>query len=227
MSLVRRLPRVLRKPFGFMYPNTHIDFIARAGGYEPFRDKSRVQRRGQEEYYEWLSGEESQVWDEKDIFPGRLHLSVCIGPNQHMPLVLKEDENKIGKVKEYVGKEKEKSIHLPITLSKECAEIVPARAECVSYQYDSAARAERMKPQKWTEKWMPLMLMATFGIILMLYFYVTIPSMAAMQSSVGASMSAAADKMVEVENKRLEIAKIEAGIIPGDIIVAYNGTQPP
>jgi hypothetical protein len=199
MSLVRKLPRVLRKPFGFMYPNPHIDFIARAGGYEPFRDKSRVQRRGQEEYYEWLSGEESQVWDEKDIFPGRLHLSVCTGPNQHMPLVLSED----------------------------CKTLVPARTECVSYQYDSAARAERMKPQKWTERWMPLMLMATFGIIMMLYFYVTIPSMAAMQQNVAASMADAADKMVQVENTRLERVKIEAGIMPGDIIVTYNGTQPP
>lgn len=202
MSLVRRLPRVLRKPFGFMYPNTHIDFIARAGGYEPFRDKSRVQRRGKEEYYEWLSGEESQVWDEQDIFPGRLHLSVCVGPNQHMPLVL--------------GKDKDMKDAL-----------VPARPECVSYQYDSAARAERLKPQKWTEKWMPIMLMATFGIIMMLYFYVTIPSMAAMQQNVAASMAEAADKMVQVENVRLERAKIEAGIIPGDIIVTYNGTQPP
>jgi len=199
MSLVRKLPRVLRKPFGFMYPNTHIDFIARAGGYEPFRDKSRVQRRGQEEYYEWLSGEESQVWDEKDIFPGRLHLSVCVGPNQHMPLVL-SDDNKT---------------------------LVPARPECVSYQYDSAARAERLKPQKWTERWMPIMLMATFGIIMMLYFYVTIPSMSAMQASVASSMADAADKMVEVENTRLERVKIEAGLMPGDIVVNYTGTQPP
>ena len=202
MSLVRKLPRQLRKPFGFMYPNTHIEFMSRAGGYEPIRDKSRVQKRGQEEYYEWMSGEESQVWDEKEIFPGRLHLSVCIGPNQHMPLVIDDSDS---------------------TKKK----LIPARPECVSYQYDSAARAERLRTAKWTERWMPLMLMATFGIILLLYFYVTIPSMAAMQQGVAGSMGSAAADIKGAEELKLERAKIEAGIIPGDIIVSYNGTAPP